>query len=266
MNMFQQTSLMAAFVAGLLSFLSPCVLPLVPSYLSYITGLSFKQLTDAGEHSRQRRTLLLNSLLFIAGFSSIFIAFGASASFIGQLLTDYQTVIRKVGAVLIVSFGLYLIGLLRLKFLMAERRIHLNARPAGYIGSFLVGATFAAGWTPCVGPVLGTMLLYAGTADTLMDGVTLLAFYSLGLGAPLFLASLGVNRFLRCFQQVRAYLGIVSFVCGVLLILFGLLIYTDSLALLTSFFERHGIGWYVGPDAGAEISFMNPERRGSALW
>ena len=242
------TSLMAAFLAGLLSFVSPCVLPLVPSYLTYITGLSFDQLTDAGARDRLRKTIVANSLLFIAGFSVVFIGFGASASFIGQWLMDYQQVIRKAGGILIVGFGLYLMGIVRFRFLMAEKRIHFARRPMGYIGSFLIGATFAAGWTPCVGPVLGTMLMYAGTRETLMDGVTLLTFYSLGLGVPLLMAALALDRFLAYFNRLRAYLGLVSRLSGVLLIMVGIVIYTDSLAYLTGVFERYGIGSYFGAD------------------
>jgi cytochrome c-type biogenesis protein len=245
-----QTSLMAAFLAGLLSFVSPCVLPLVPSYLMYVTGLSLDQLSDSAERHRLRNTIVANALLFIAGFSIVFIAFGASASLIGQILTDYQHLIRKVGGVLIVLFGLYVMGILNLRFLMTEKRIHLRNRPAGYAGSVLIGATFAAGWTPCVGPVLGTMLMYASTTDTLTDGVTLLAFYSLGLGLPLFAAAMGVDRFLVSFKRVRRYHKQVSAVSGLFLIIFGVIVYSDSLALLTSFFERHGIGSYLGADGG----------------
>jgi len=243
-----QTSLMAAFLAGLLSFISPCVLPLVPSYLMYITGLSLDQLSDSVERRRQRKTILVNALLFTAGFSLVFVGFGASASLLGQFLTDHQQLIRKVGGVCIILFGLYLMGILKLRFLMAERRIHLQHRPAGYAGSALIGATFAAGWTPCVGPVLGTMLLYASTTETLMDGVMLLTFYSAGLGLPFFGAALGIDRFLASFKRVRGYLGVVSATSGALLVLFGFLVYHDSLTMLTSVFERYGIGIYLIAD------------------
>lgn len=245
-----QTSLMTAFLAGLLSFVSPCVLPLVPSYLTYITGLSFDQLMNADMRSRLRTTIVVNSLVFIAGFSVVFIGFGASASFIGQLLTDYQSGIRKVGGILIIVFGLYLTGIIKLKFLMTEKRVHFTNRPMGYAGSFVIGATFAAGWTPCVGPVLGTMLLYAGTTETVLDGVTLLTFYSLGLGVPLLLTSLALDRFLASFKQIRAYLGLVSRLSGMVLIAFGLVLYTDQLSHLTAWFERYGIGSYLGADGG----------------
>jgi cytochrome c-type biogenesis protein len=245
-----QTSLLAAFLAGFLSFVSPCVLPLVPSYLMYITGLSLNQLTDAAERRLERTTIVLNALLFIVGFSLVFIAFGASASLIGQLLTEHQQLIRKVGGILVIVFGLYTMGILKLGFLMTEKRIHLKSRPAGYAGSLLIGATFAAGWTPCVGPVLGAMLMYASTTDRLADGVTLLAFYSIGLGLPLFASAIGMERFLSSFKRVHSYMGVMSRISGVFLVVFGLAIYSDSLTLMTSFLERYGIGSYLGTDGG----------------
>ncbi len=239
-------SLIAAFSAGLLSFVSPCVLPLVPSYISYITGLSVEQLTDASERVKFKKAIVLNSLLFIAGFSSVFIAFGASASLLGQVLITYQDHIRRFGGALIVLFGLYLLGILNLNFLKMEHRFQFRSRPAGYVGSFLIGVAFAAGWTPCVGPVLGSILLYASTTDSLVSGVVLLTSYSLGLGLPLFLTALGVDRFLAYFKQARAYLWGVSTVSGVLLVVVGVMVYANSLTMVTSFLERYGIGWYLG--------------------
>ncbi|MDX1411600.1 MAG: cytochrome c biogenesis protein CcdA [Nitrospirales bacterium] len=242
-----QISLFAAFSAGLLSFISPCVLPLVPSYLSYITGLSMDKLGDVDAREQFRKVIILNSLLFVAGFSSVFIAFGASATLVGQLLYQYQDIIRKVGGVLIILFGLYLLGLFKSQFLMREHRlIHFESRPVGYIGSFLIGTAFAAGWTPCVGPVLGAILAYASTTDSMKDGVILLATYSAGLGLPFLLTAFGVDRFLTYFKQFRTYLGGVSMVSGGVLVLVGAMLYADSLALVTSFLDRHGIGWYIG--------------------
>lgn len=243
-----QTSLLAAFLAGSLSFVSPCVLPLVPSYLMYITGLSLNQLTDAAERRLERTTIVVNAFLFIVGFSLVFIAFGASASLLGQLLTDQQQLIRKVGGIIIMCFGLYTMGIVKLRFLMTEKRIHLRSRPAGYAGSLVIGATFAAGWTPCVGPVLGAMLMYASTTDTLADGVTLLAFYSVGLGLPLFASAIGMERFLSSFKRAQRYMGVMSGISGVFLVVFGLVIYNDSLAIVTSLLERYGIGSYLGTD------------------
>ena len=247
--MFEQgpdISLLIAFAAGFLSFVSPCVLPLVPSYVSYITGLTLEELTSETERKRVRGVIVVNSLLFIAGFSAVFIAFGASASLVGQMLVTYQDFIRKLGGVLIVVFGLYVMGVLKLTFLMTEKRIHLQSRPAGYIGSVLVGFAFAAGWTPCVGPILGTILLYAGTSDSMLTGVKLLSSYSLGIGLPLFVTALAVDTFLNYFKKVRAYMYGISVASGVFLVVVGVMIYTNSLALFTSVLERNGIGWYIG--------------------
>jgi cytochrome c-type biogenesis protein len=162
------------------------------------------------------------------------------------VLVTYQDYIRRIGGVLIVLFGLYLLGVLNLNFLKMEHRYQFRNRPAGYLGSFFIGVAFAAGWTPCVGPVLGSILLYAGTTDSLIDGVVLLTSYSLGLGLPLFLTALGVDRFLAYFREVRAYLWGVSTVSGVLLVVVGVMIYANSLTMVTSFLERFGIGWYLG--------------------
>ena len=239
-------SLFIAFAAGLLSFVSPCVLPLVPSYITYITGLTLEELTTQTERKGVRAIIIANSLLFIAGFSIVFIAFGASASLVGQLLVTYQDFIRKLGGVLIVVFGLYVMGILKIKFLMAEKRVHLKSRPAGYVGSVLVGVAFAAGWTPCVGPILGTILVYASTTDSMLTGVELLSSYSLGIGLPLFITALAVDSFLNYFKKVRAYMYGISVASGIFLVLVGVLIYSNSLTLITGILERHGIGWYIG--------------------
>jgi cytochrome c-type biogenesis protein len=242
-----QVSLFAAFSAGLLSFISPCVLPLVPSYVSYITGLSLEQLTDVAERQRFRKAILLNSLLFILGFSTVFIAFGASASFVGQVLFEYQDIIRKFGAVLIIIFGLYMLGVLKMDFLMREYHlVQFNSRPVGYAGSFLIGTAFAAAWTPCVGPILGAILAYASTTESMKDGIFLLASYSVGLGLPLFITAFSVESFLNYFKKAQVYIRGVSVVGGAFLIMAGVMIYGDSLTRLTSFLERNGIGWYIG--------------------
>jgi cytochrome c-type biogenesis protein len=239
-------SLFIAFAAGLLSFVSPCVLPLVPSYITYITGLTLEELTSETERARVRGVIVANSLLFIAGFSFVFVAFGASASLVGQLLSTYQDVIRKLGGALIVLFGLYVMGVLKITFLMKEMRVHLKSRPAGYVGSVLVGVAFAAGWTPCIGPILGTILVYASASDSMLTGVKLLASYSLGIGLPLFITALAVDSFLNYFKKIRAYMYAISVASGIFLVLVGVMIYTNSLTMLTSELERHGIGWYIG--------------------
>jgi cytochrome c-type biogenesis protein len=234
-----------AFAAGLLSFLSPCVLPLVPSFLVYITGLSFEQLTQEQQTRATRRTAIIHSAAFILGFSAIFILFGASATAAGQLLLTYQDEIRRVGGVLIVVFGLYLMGVFNLPFLMVEKKLHIQRRPAGPIGAFLVGSAFAAGWTPCVGPILGSILLVASTSESVASGVGLLTLYSLGLGIPLFLAALGLGTFLSRMKQITRYLETVSLVSGVFLVVLGILFFTNSFAVFTGWLTESGLGWYI---------------------
>jgi cytochrome c-type biogenesis protein len=237
-------TLLIAFAAGFLSFASPCVLPLVPSYIIYITGLTLEELTSQEDRSRVRLTIVLNALFFVLGLTAVFVAFGASASLIGQLLITYQDFLRKVGGVLIMMFGLYVMGLLKRNFLMSELRIRLRSRPAGHIGSLVVGMAFAAGWTPCVGPILGTILMLAGTSDSMMTGVKLLTSYSLGIGLPLFAIALSVGPFIHVFKKLRSYMYAISMASGIFLILVGIMLYTNSLALITGELERHGIGWY----------------------
>ncbi|HUK55372.1 MAG TPA: cytochrome c biogenesis protein CcdA [Nitrospiria bacterium] len=239
-------SFMIAFTAGFLSFVSPCVLPLVPSYVSYITGLSLEQLTDPAGQKKARWVTIKNSLLFILGFSLVFIAFGASATAAGQALLTYQGILRKVGGILIVGFGLYLIGILKIPFLMTYRQYQFQNRPAGALGSVLIGVAFAAGWTPCVGPILGTILLYASATQSMAGGIELLLVYSIGLGLPLLATALGVNLFLISFRKLKDYLWIVSLVSGIFLIIVGVMIFTNSLRWLAAWLTRYGIGWSIG--------------------
>jgi cytochrome c-type biogenesis protein len=243
---FSQITLLAAFGAGLLSLASPCVLPLVPSYASYITGLSIDQLRDNSGRHHIRKTIMFNSLWFIGGFSVVFVTFSLSANLFGQWLFNYQDFLRKIGGGLIVLFGLYVLGMFNFGFLSQERRFHFQSRPVGYLCSFLIGVTFAVGWTPCVGPILTSILLYAGTTDTAADGLALLVFYSLGLGLPLLVTAVWLDRFLTHFRQIRNYINPLSILSGLLLVAVGGLLYTNSFFLLTSYLERLGIGWYIG--------------------
>ncbi len=239
-------SSLIAFSAGFLSFVSPCVLPLLPSYVSFITGLSMDELTKGGDKARVKGIIIRNSLIFIAGFSFVFILLGASATLIGQILITYQALIRKVGGTIVVLLGFYIMGLLRMDLLSSEKKIHLEGRPAGYLGSFLVGITFAAGWTPCVGPILGGILLYASTTGSVTSGISLLSAYSIGLGLPLFITSLGVNTFITYFKKINKYIRFVSLASGLFLILVGVMIFTDSFTLITALLAKYGIGWYIG--------------------
>jgi cytochrome c-type biogenesis protein len=236
--MVESVPLLVAFSAGLLSFLSPCVLPLVPSYVTFITGVSLDETETHLTAPAVRRAAVLHSLAFIAGFSLVFIALGASATAIGQLFREHQGAVRKAGGVLVVLLGLYLMGALPLRFLDPDRRLHLGDKPVGYLGTLLVGVTFAAGWTPCIGPILGTILTLAATADRARAGVLLLATYAVGLALPFFLASLGTTSFLTLFDRFRRFLRPVSLVSGALLVVVGVLVFTNYLAILSTYLNR----------------------------
>jgi cytochrome c-type biogenesis protein len=235
MSQPQEISALIAFSAGVLSFASPCVLPLVPSYITYITGVSFKDLTEEKAKKRLRWVTISHSLLFILGFSTIFILMGASASYLGQLLTEYQYWIMKAGGILIILLGIHFTGIINLPFLQMEKRFELRKRPLGYLGSFLVGVVFAAGWTPCIGPILSTILLYASTSQNFMTGVFLLTIYSLGLGIPFFLCSLAFNSFLSAFDKMKRYMRVITIVSGSFLILIGILFLTDTFSMINSY-------------------------------
>lgn len=230
-----------AFLAGFLSFLSPCVLPLVPSYVSFITGISFEDLTGGVDKKRIRHLTITNSLSFIFGFSAVFMALGASSSAIGKILFEYQEWIRIIGGILIIVFGLLVAGFLRMDFLMRDRKLHLSGKPMGYVGTFLVGMTFAAGWTPCIGPILGTILLYASTQGSALSGIKLLAAYSLGLALPFFISSLAINSFLSYSRRLMKYMRGIMITSGLLLILFGIMLLTNRVRELTSLMPDFGI-------------------------
>ena len=222
-----------AFTAGLFSFLSPCVLPLFPSYLSFITGMSVDRL--AGEVTAAARTrVMLHSLAFIGGFTAVFVSLGASFSAAGQLLLDYRDWIRIAGGSLIVLFGLYIAGILRLGALGRTHQFQIRSKPAGFLGSFAVGLTFAIGWTPCVGPILGSILTLASNEKTVSEGVGLLLAYSAGLGLPFLLFSLGLGAFLKFFKRYRPLLPVVERVAGVLLIAVGVLVASNYYIVLNA--------------------------------
>lgn len=234
-----EVTLFGAFLAGVLSFLSPCVLPLIPSYLTFITGASFEELTGVEitqEHKRRIRMLTMtSSLAFILGFTTIFTALGATSSLIGQWLVDYSDWIRIIGGVLIIIFGLFIAGFLKLDFLQKDKKIHLTGKPAGYVGTYLVGMAFAAGWTPCVGPILGAILMKASLVGTASAGMRLLLMYSLGLGLPFFLASLSLNSFLIYSQKLLKHMRLIMIISGIVLIVFGVLMLTDNIRWITGF-------------------------------
>jgi cytochrome c-type biogenesis protein len=220
-----------AFLGGLLSFLSPCVLPLVPSYLGFVTGFTLEEMTG------RRRLAMLHSLLFVAGFSLVFILLGASATALGRVLNYYQEWVARVGGVLIILFGLYCLGVLRLGFLERDQRVHLDRKPLGYLGSVLVGMVFAAGWTPCIGPILGAILSMAAVQDSLSTGVVLLGWYSAGLAVPFLATAWAVETFLDWFQRFRKYLIWVQRVSGGLLVVVGLLMVTGQFTRLAAWLQ-----------------------------
>ena len=237
--MDQNISLFIAFAAGFLSFIAPCALPLVPSYLSYITGLTFKDLTGRGV----RILTMKHSLLFIAGFSTVFILLGATASSLGNMLREYQNILRWIGGSIIIFFGFYIMGLLKLNFLSRSKKFEFAKKPPGLLGSYLVGSSFAIGWTACVGPILGTILFYAGSTGTVSQGVELLTAYSLGLGIPFFITSLAVNSFLSAFKRIKKYMRLIEIISGVFLIIVGILILTNYFVILSSYLQSLGIGY-----------------------
>jgi cytochrome c-type biogenesis protein len=220
-----------AFAAGVLSFLSPCVLPLVPSYLGFLTGMTLPEV------SGRRHRVLLHALLFVGGFSLIFILLGASATALGRALNYYQIWLQRVGGVLIILFGLVCLGAFNFRLLSRERRIQLDQKPVGYLGSVLVGMAFAAGWTPCIGPVLGGILGLAATSGDVSQGMLLLAVYSAGLALPFLIAAVAIESFLDWFQRFRRFLPWVMRISGVLLVFVGILLVTGEFTRLAGWLQ-----------------------------
>jgi cytochrome c-type biogenesis protein len=216
-----------SFAAGLLSFLSPCVLPLIPSYVTFVTGLSLEDVP------RARRVALVHSLLFVLGFTLIFLALGATATTLGRMLGYNREWVGRVGGVLVIILGLYLLGAFNIGAFSRERRLHIANKPLGYLGTVFVGMAFAAGWTPCIGPILGAVLTYTASSADLHRGLVLLTAYSLGLAVPFVLAALMVDRFIGLFQRYRAAMVWTTRFAGVLLIGVGILMLTDTMRLLS---------------------------------
>jgi cytochrome c-type biogenesis protein len=202
-------------------------LPLIPSYVTFITGMTLEDVP------RARRVALVHSLLFVLGFSLIFLALGASATLLGRLLVAYRAWISRIGGVLVLVFGLYVLGLFNLGALSRERRVHITDKPLGYLGTVIVGVAFGAGWTPCIGPILSSILTYAATQAELSRGLLLLGAYSLGLAVPFVIAAVAVEWFLRAFERLRAHIIWVTRLSGALLVIVGVLLITDYLTVIT---------------------------------
>jgi cytochrome c-type biogenesis protein len=242
--MEENVTLLAAFGAGLLSFISPCVLPLIPGYLSYISGMSLDEMRGTGPGhgaaaavavaapAEARRRVVLSSLAFILGFSIVFVSLGASASVIGQYMMARLDVLGKIAGAIIIIFGLHTMGVLRIEWLYQEKRVQTSKRPAGFFGATLVGIAFAFGWTPCIGPILAGILAIAATQDTVGNGIRLLSAYSLGLAVPFFATALAINRFFAAFAKIRRHYHKIELASGALLIVIGALIFTNRFTIL----------------------------------
>jgi len=228
-------NLFIAFIEGLLTFFTPCVFPLIPLYISYITGLSIDELSR-----RDAKQLLFKSvtgsLLFISGFSVIFVLLGFSASYAGSLVFEFQNYLRVIGGAVIVFFGLILTGILNIAPFNIEKRINLKSKPVGFIGALLLGMTFAAGWVPCVGPILSSILIIASTSETRFYGGLLLLSYCIGLGLPIFFSAVAFDYFLVVFKRTKNYSRAISVLSGIILIIAGSLLMTDNLTSISAYF------------------------------
>lgn len=231
-----EISLITAFGAGLLSFISPCVLPIVPGYLSFISGVSIEELQ--AKDAKAIKRVLINSLFFVLGFSVVFIALGASATYVSNFLANYKAIIGKVAGVIIILLGIHFLGLFKIKWLNYEKRFHLGSKQLGIIGSFFVGFAFAFGWTPCIGPILAGILALAAAEETISRGIILLSFYSAGLAIPFLLTAVTFNGFLSVSSKIKKHFRIVEIVGGVFLIVIGVLMFTNSLGYLSAILSQ----------------------------
>ena len=223
-----------AFLAGVLSFLSPCVLPLVPSYLGFITGMSLDDLREGPD----RKAILMPALMFVAGFSLVFLMMGLTATLFGRIFLQYRDWIARIGGLMILIFGLHLVGLFRITGLMREKRMEMQSKPAGLLGAGAAGFVFGAGWTPCIGPVLGSVLTYA-SARTDVNAIALLGSYSLGLAIPFIVAALATSAFLNTSKSLRRAIPVIEKVSGGILIVVGFLLLSGSFTRLSAMFARY---------------------------
>jgi cytochrome c-type biogenesis protein len=238
--MTQNVTLLAAFAAGFLSFVSPCVLPLIPGYISFVSGVSVDEMRSEGAAaSASRLQVFLASLAFVIGFSIVFVALGASATAIGKFLFAKLPLLSRIAGVLLIVFGLHTMGAFRLAFLEQEKRVRTQRKPAGAFGALLVGVAFAFGWTPCIGPILGGILAIAGSKNSVGEGVLLLAVYSLGLGIPFLLTSLAINKFFNAAKRIRRHYHAIEVTSGALLIAIGVLILTGQLTIIVRYLQPY---------------------------
>ncbi len=236
--MSSSVSVAAALLAGLVSFISPCVLPIVPGYLSFISGVNVSRFREGGAPRELVQRVLATSLAFVLGFSTVFVALGAAATAVGSLLQEHKRTLGMIGGIVIIVLGLHTAGIVKIPWLLAERRANVTTRPLGLLGAYVVGLAFAFGWTPCIGPILGAILLYASQQETVGQGVILLAAYSAGLGIPFLLSALAVNWFFKASSGLRRSMRAVEIASGVLLIGIGLLLVTDRLTIIARYFTK----------------------------
>jgi len=234
----RSVDLWTAFGAGIFSFVSPCILPIIPSYMFFISGTSASSVAedlDEAERQQKKRQIILSSLWFILGFSLVFIALGATATGLGQVLKSHHDLLRKIGGVVIIILGLHMMGAIQIKALLYEKRMHLKARPPGFWGAFLIGISFALGWTPCIGPILGAILAIASTKAQVSEGVSLLAVYSLGLAIPFFVTALLMDQVFVYFRKIQKHMRKISIASGIFLILVGIMIFTNLLQSISNY-------------------------------
>ncbi|MTI45731.1 cytochrome c-type biogenesis protein [Roseibium hamelinense] len=231
--MLQDVTILGAVFAGVLSFVSPCVLPLVPPYLGYLAGVSLEELTGEDDKSAASQRVFFSALAFVAGFSTVFVILGASASFLGQFITQHIQFLGYIAGAMIIVMGLHFLGVFRIGLLYREARVHVERKPAGLIGAYLIGLAFAFGWTPCVGPILAAILFVAGSEDTVGQGALLLSAYALGLGIPFLLAALFARPFMQFMSRFRKHMGTVEKVMGGVLVLTGIMFLTGQMAVFS---------------------------------
>jgi cytochrome c-type biogenesis protein len=247
--MVEDVSAFAAFIAGLLSFISPCVLPLIPGYVSFVSGISLDEMVGTAPGGGAtvavaapavtRRRVVLTALAFVLGFSFVFVSLGASATALGQFFFDRLKIFGKIAGIVIVIFGLHTMGVFRIGWLYSERRLQVARKPSGLFGAVLVGISFAFGWTPCIGPILAGILGMAAAQETVGQGVQLLALYSAGLGVPFLATALAMNHFFAAFAKIRRHYRAIELVSGVLLVLIGILIFTDRFTIIARWLEPY---------------------------
>ncbi len=232
----ENVSLLTAFFAGILSFLSPCVLPLIPGYISFISGESIQALRNSQEIKKTRERVILSSLFFVAGFSFVFILLGASATTIGKFLLKYLKTLSIIAGIVIIILGLHMTGIFRIKALYYEKKFQVKQKPVNAFGSFLIGIAFAFGWTPCIGPILAAILAVAAAQSTIAKGIFLLTSYSLGMAIPFMITAYSITLFFKLFDKIKKYFNIIEWASGILLLIIGIMMVTGMFARITHIF------------------------------